>query len=1049
MPENFVIRDFTDSDLPKFADHWRESIRGWPPGFESGGDFSPEAIRDTFLKSKYVGFWIGWLDDEIVGFLTYYKRNEDNDATYVATFNVHPDFHGKGYGRRLLKHSIDHAIAHNVKRTDLHTWAANEKAFPLYKKCGFFWRPRINYTQMYNFLPVVLNNPLVQEFLDGVSWYEALRPNTEIKQDDTLYHGCAYHLYRFEVGGRFLETLVDPSTSGLVGIKTGDFEIRCDIPGLTHVAGLPQELKWTIASTKKNTDIMEISSGENDFSLNIDEEFELYAEKIITRKITPPNNLQPEKINWYGKPIEFNVKFNDLEFTMKPGIRVVRPFDYSTTPLPIYLNPGREKTFFLNIRSNIQGDARFTPEFKTTGHIDFVEVPESASFDVGNENSFGLPLKLKAIPDSGSATIEMAGTLNLNGIESSIHPLKINAAVVPDNMPVEISYIDNSRTFITNGLVTVEVSKKGAHAQFRYADLDSLLVQTDSGSIGEPYTFEFESTEFDFNIEQRDNTLTVSCKAASVDFPGIELERKIILGTGYRADIVTTIHNNSGKAFNGRHKLGFNNWQTSSLTLPLLGKIITGERESILRGNKPLPTDASAYTEPWLVWDVAHVGPVGIIFNSADEISWETWHPLNLAWKIASIEPGQSMDLDPVTLHLKPSGWRDVQKLALNNIPSTLPLEPCSYGHAETSLFATSTQPEVRFNLIRNGETGGRAAVTYNNETIKTSTNSWNIENPMIIKSPEIQAENSGLVNLDYEFTRNYVTESGTLPVIIPEKNHSILIDTGREGDYEIFVVDNGVIQFNVSPEFSGVLYRLAENSDPGKNLLRTKFPDPAMWTWFNPWFGGLRYMFEFNYRFHESGFKGERVKISWNGFDWEGIKVIVSPKRRWRSLGIEFLYLTRPGCPVVLNLLRLTENSGCGRPVWFEQLGFPCPSGDPDKEVHAIMDEGGARVRVEKSEGGTDANNGRWAASYDPDTAATLGFVMNSGRLTVWDAADSGHAIWWTNRLDTIPGATVEIAQMVVLAKDPELIPALYNTFKYMGRATVGAVDEPALKFL
>jgi len=251
VPQEFVIRELREDDLPALAVHWRESIRGWPPGFTIPiPDWSPSSVREYFLRTNYIACWVGWLGDVIVGYLKYCKYWQDEEATMVDLFNVHPDYHGKGYGRKLLVTAVDRGIQDKVKRIDLYTWSANTKAVPLYKKCGFFWRPWDSDVHMYNFLPAVINCPIVREFLGDEHWYNHLRQPLEIKEDDEEIEGCLYHRYFFEKDNKKLEVWVDPSTAGLTGIISQELTIKCLIPGRSHVAGFPHPVKWFFAAPK-------------------------------------------------------------------------------------------------------------------------------------------------------------------------------------------------------------------------------------------------------------------------------------------------------------------------------------------------------------------------------------------------------------------------------------------------------------------------------------------------------------------------------------------------------------------------------------------------------------------------------------------------------------------------------------------------------------------------------------------------------------------------------------------------------------------------------
>jgi hypothetical protein len=86
--------------------------------------------------------------------------------------------------------------------------------------------------------------------------------------------------------------------------------------------------------------------------------------------------------------------------------------------------------------------------------------------------------------------------------------------------------------------------------------------------------------------------------------------------------------------------------------------------------------------------------------------------------------------------------------------------------------------------------------------------------------------------------------------------------------------------------------------------------------------------------------------------------------------------------------------------------------------------------------------------ATSDPETGKTIGIVSNYAGLFLWDAAESGQAVFWSDRIRTIPGKTMEIASMIVVADKPDVIPVLSDSFKFWGRTVVEAEAsrEPSL---
>jgi len=1053
MPEEFLIKEYRDEDLEAFATHWKESVRGWPPGFEVGSDFSPGAVRDWIMRTAYIALWLGWLGDKIVSFVKYAKRYEDPDVTFVDLFNAHPDFHGRGYGRRVLTFTIDRAIRDGVKRVDLFTWAANTKAVPLYRKSGFFWRPRTSWVHMYNFLPAVLANPLVKEFLGDSWWYDALRQPLELKEDDDLFNGCSYHKYTFEKDSRRMEVLVDPSTSGVVGIETDDLTVRCDVRGLTHVAGLPQKISWTFASRRDKPVRIKVRCKPADgLQYSFEKEFELKGEKTFETEVIPSADLRPEKIDWYGKPLECSVEIDGIGFSIRPGVRVVRPFEITSSPYPVRLVPGEERSFVLLVRSRIGSPSEFVPEFRIAGDVEFVDRPSTDPIRIAAEDTVGIPLKLRAAECAGAGLIELSGALLVGSSETRIHPVKVNVGIAPLGQPVELPDDDPEFTAVSNGVITLQATRRGGTVEVFLFETGQEILYSMNMEVGEPISRDLAGKDHSVNVIESANSADVIFKVESGEFPGIGLERRFRIGSGYAVDISMTVRNGTGKPFNGLVR--YRNWagELHRLVLPLGDRIVTGSTEGWLDGNFPLPTDASRYPEPWTAWIQSAVSTAedivtGILFEGASRLEWFRWGSLYIENAVDGLAPGETTTLPTARFILKAGCWRDVQAAALKGKPSVLPTEPVECVHPENPLFIDHPACAIDFNVMRSAPIGGAVTIRLPDGTVvERSRDDWNMDNPIQLPLPSLEACGPGIIPVEYSVTRNWVERSGRLALITPMKDCSISITQEREGDYDFFRVDNGCIEYDVSPKFSGALVRLREKSSDVKNLLQTPFPKTGMWTWFNPWFGGVMLRPWFGVQFHQSEFSGDQVRIEWSGREWEGVRVAATLVRELQSMKLDVLYLTRPGCPVVLNLFRFTETCGCERIAPMECIAFPNPTGGNPKDAAGLTEESGRIVKVGPNTSGTSAGDGRWAAVYDPETGKTLGFMMNQGFVSIWDAAECGKGVWLVNHLKTVPHRTVEVAAMYAVADDPEHIALISEAFVHWGttvptEAGVGAL--------
>ena len=167
---DIIVRQYTDADAAGVAKMWNESNEGWPGGFLPFIDFTAERIREKMRESDYIALFIALLGDEVVGYCSLAERSSDRNVSYIPLLNAHPKHHGKKIGKRTVLAAVLESIKRGFDRLDLHTWAGNTKAVPLYKKTGFFWVPDTD-VYMQNFMPLVFQNHIARRFFDKHDWY--------------------------------------------------------------------------------------------------------------------------------------------------------------------------------------------------------------------------------------------------------------------------------------------------------------------------------------------------------------------------------------------------------------------------------------------------------------------------------------------------------------------------------------------------------------------------------------------------------------------------------------------------------------------------------------------------------------------------------------------------------------------------------------------------------------------------------------------------------------------------------------------------------------
>lgn len=78
--------------------------------------------------------WVIATDDRLIG---YAIMIVEKGYAHIMNMCVHPEYMGRGNGRRLLEHLLDQARQAPVRIVTLEVRSSNEVALNLYRSCGF------------------------------------------------------------------------------------------------------------------------------------------------------------------------------------------------------------------------------------------------------------------------------------------------------------------------------------------------------------------------------------------------------------------------------------------------------------------------------------------------------------------------------------------------------------------------------------------------------------------------------------------------------------------------------------------------------------------------------------------------------------------------------------------------------------------------------------------------------------------------------------------------------------------------------------------------
>lgn len=124
-PSNIVVREARRDELERLLIIENLSFK----------DPYPLFILDFYLKLTPDTFLVAETEGKVVGFVIGLK--EGWSWGHLISIAVHPEFRGRGIGRRLMEECLARLRSKGVKRVRLEVRVSNRRAIELYRKLGF------------------------------------------------------------------------------------------------------------------------------------------------------------------------------------------------------------------------------------------------------------------------------------------------------------------------------------------------------------------------------------------------------------------------------------------------------------------------------------------------------------------------------------------------------------------------------------------------------------------------------------------------------------------------------------------------------------------------------------------------------------------------------------------------------------------------------------------------------------------------------------------------------------------------------------------------
>ena len=1031
MAVELKIRDFREEDAPGLAQMWQESMPVWPPFFNDGIPYTAERVLREQREFGRIFTLVAAGEDEVPGFCGTSPIPKERSAAYVAILNVSPSRHKQGLGKRLLLEALRRVSEMGFERLDLHTWTSNLPAVPLYKKTGFFWVPETT-VHMVNYLPKIWRNPIAKAYFDRHDWYKTFKRDLKLEPDEQFLGKAKVFIYEWEEQGDWLKVTVDHEAREICAIENPEFSLTCSIPDPEPVVGIPRTVTFKAGNRATSPLKLALSltaDGDEEFhkeaSLSVAKEETVEATLLIKPDIHPPKDDLP---SW---TVRATVVVNDVPVRLACGFRPKQPVETAWLPKHVSVGKGLTTRVALGLQSRLDSDATASLVILPPSGVELLSSPQDMT--VPAKGRAGCVLELRG-REPGFHTLRIIPKVKCGRDFISAKPNDLSVAVLAPETTLARS--DEEELVLENHVLRLVADLRGANIIVRHKPRDLDLAYVGFANLTPPlWPNEFQDKTFKVCTLHEHPLPKAVLSAESGLRPGVTFEQEVTLLSGELVEVIQRVNNAT------THPLELNalvaqvaHQEPYDLAAPLkAGFVLEPHLDGEFPGRqKDLPDRGEDYLEPW--WAQEGKGwTTGGIWPGANRLEYPMiYHSL--------IIPAQgSAQTEPLLVYVGEGTWESVRKhyhqtFTGEDLAKLQPLVPGPVARLELEpqpliVSEKDFKADLKiWNFRRRAVSGTLRIVVpdgYSVSPNEIKVGETDIERPftqsLTFTSPASPSEISR-GSLAFE------TPSG-----IRERDFSIIalkpgtVLSVREEElkgHKVWRIDNGRFQFLLAPGYNGTLFGWMEGEI---NHLHTAFPEPGMFSWRYPFYGGLEPLLSLKgdmqrMPLFKEEWGAEPVKRKGkSGHLWKGVRLSTSPKHKdYQGLVLEMDHLTLPGASLLATFMRLRNLASGGIHAYFALEGYPDVDGSRKEAVLHYNSKGGIRPRGETGAWHFCAD---WTASQSPRTGRALVLVTTSPNVehVAADVGSDGTFMGCYAPVDLWPEESKEYLVFWSLAQDLE----------------------------
>lgn len=1019
-----------EKDLEKLADMWNASDDQWPGTWSGGVPITPKMMREQLERSGALETTVWDEGDVIAGWCSVWRDTEEPDVAYVALLNVPPSHQGKSIGRRLLNHWVERSRDLGFRRLDLHTWAGNIKAVPLYKKTGFFWMPEAESSgvHMLNFVPGIMSMPLLAPFFEKHHWYESFRRELVQEEDDERWNGMKVFSYRFEADGETVAVWVDRLSRQITAVETNEFAAASTVPELEPPRGLPAILQWKLENkSDKPMQVSLVAIGGEYLKTDYQKTLELQPKEKATleTKVEVEARIPESKVE-KGKPlpaVKSVLVINGQLVELATGLRPRPAVEIDTHPTPVSLPAGKETQFNIQLRSRMKRDVEALLSVAPGPGLRADWTEKTVAIEA--EQTAGVPIILKT-EAPGSFELPISASVSVDDQHVQIEPKVRHAFTVePGGLLAEQA---DRELRIENDSIRVTLGEGGGV---------SIIDRTTGRKLGSEFGYpgppsapsEYWSATFGLRLEKEPGAVVAVATYASKREAGFVLEKRVRVTPASAVEIAYEFQNLGSH----RRDLQINSSVTSEgsrmITLPLTAGLARGPAGEFPGSADDESKKPSSFAERWVAFEGRSTS-LGVIWSDdLNEITWD-WGFYMLGTML-ECPPQSRVSPQPILLgafngdwRAVRSWWQRVQGIDAREEVTPEASEPVVVRTEPAVLVAADG--EVRGNLIiehfrsRPVDASARLRLPkgWTSEFDEVDIKALNVHKPAEHDLRLKTTAEAGGASASVEFRSAELDNDFELPLVRLGDGGSVKVRDGTAEGQSLLTVDNGLIEFDAAPEFAGAITSLREG---GVEHLFSSFPTAGTLIVLSPWHGGITPI-----AYSSSSFPGRLYKEKFDaepvtskdavGIEWTGVRMgaAITDDEDMRGLRFEYDVVTTGGSPIVKIVTRMMNPTTAFRPCEFGWAAFVQPDGSREATVLHSQNQ-----TVKPSLRFVQLRPQDWVMAQNPETGRSL--IATSSRPNVFGMnwSNEGGHLGLVEKSIVPPKGSKELVGYLALARD------------------------------